>query len=83
MEKVDSIDPEVAMLREELTNLKRLVASTNSATDAKLSQLTSKDNELQNGQSTLQSGLNQVVGRMGSAEGKLSTLPGEEFLTYE
>ena len=37
--KVDSLEPEVAMLREELANLKRLVETTNSATETKLSTL--------------------------------------------
>lgn len=55
--------------------------------DSRLNQLTStttsRHNQLQSKDNDLQNGLNQVVGRMGSAEGKLSTLPGEEFLIYE
>ena len=81
--KMDSVETELAMLHEEVTDLKRLVDAMSSATEAKLSQLTSKDNELQNGQNSLHSGLSQVDGRMGSAEGKLSTLPGRELLNYE
>ena len=51
------------------------------AMDANLTQMIETiDSEIR---SDMQNGLNQLVGRMGSAEGKLSTLPGEEFLNYE
>ena len=60
--------------------LTHMIETRNTEMHSRLSQVrsstTSKDNQLQNG-------LNQVVGRMGSAEGKLSTLPGKELLNYE
>ena len=71
---------ELARLREELANLTQVVESMDSATEARLSQLINKDNQLQSGQNNLQNELNQVVNRMGSAEGRLDTLPGNQWI---
>ena len=43
----DTVEPEVAMLRNELETLKQFVETHDSEAEAKLDQLTSKDNELQ------------------------------------
>ena len=80
-----SLTPELvqARLRDELAAVKRELNAKDSTTEGKLQELVNIDSQLQDGQNNLQKGLNQVVGRMGSAEGKLASLPGEEFLAYE
>ena len=44
----DTVEPEVAMLRNELETLKQFVETHDSEAEAKFNQVTSKNNELQN-----------------------------------